>query len=135
MATNYYAKLIDGQPVSTCADEEDTDLIAQLLADGFKPYDDSTERPVVDGLQSAIAVYREDADRIVLEWEVVEACPEKIAAEIARLQALLASTDYQVIKSYEYTLARQRLPYNVDSLHADRQAIRDRITELEGFLE
>ena len=129
-----FAKITDGVPTTTCAAEEDTDLIAQLLADGFKPYDDSAEPPAVDGLQSAVAVYHESVDLISLQWEIVETSPEKIAAEIVRLQSELAATDYQVIKSYEYTLAKQKQPYDITGLHAERQAIRDRIKELEGLL-
>jgi hypothetical protein len=134
MATNLYAKLVDGLPVTTCAAEEDTDLIAQILADGFKPYDDSTKPPAVDGLQSAVAVYHENADRITLKWEIVEHSSEKIAAKIARLQSELAATDYRVVKSYEFTLAGETPPYDPAALHAGRQAIRDRIGELEGLL-
>ncbi len=134
MATNFYAKLVDGQTVTTCADEEDTDLISQLLADGFKSYDDSAEPPTVGELQTAVADYHENTNRITLRWKIVKNSPEKIAAEITRLQSELAATDYQVIKSYEYTLAKQKQPYDITGLHAERQAIRDRIGELEGLL-
>jgi hypothetical protein len=47
MATKLYAKLTDGQLTTTCAAEEDTELIAQLIADGFKHYDDSAPKPEV----------------------------------------------------------------------------------------
>jgi hypothetical protein len=53
-------------------------------------------------------------------------------AEIARLKDDLADTDYKIIKCSEYNLAGQSLPYNIADLHAKRQALRDRINELEG---
>ena len=37
--TKTYAKIEDGVLITTCAPEEDADLIAQLMSDGFKPYD------------------------------------------------------------------------------------------------
>ncbi len=131
MATNLYAKLVDGQLVTTCVPDDDPDMEAMILADGFKPYDDSADPPVVEEFQMAVPAYREDTERISLRWEIVEHSPEKIAAEIARLQSELAATDYQVIKSYEYTLAKQKQPYDITGLHAERQVIRDRIAELE----
>ncbi len=134
METKLYAKLVDGQPVTTCVPDDDPDTLALILADGFKPYDDSAEQPAVGEFQSAEATYNENAKLITLKWKVVKNSPEKIAAEIARLQSELAATDYKVIKSYEYTLTKQKQPYDITGLHAERQAIRDRITELEGLL-
>ena len=51
--------------------------------------------------------------------------------EIARLKAELASTDYQIIKCSECQMLGQPMPYDVAELHAQRQAIRDEINELE----
>jgi predicted nucleic acid-binding Zn-ribbon protein len=133
MATNYYAKLVDGQPVTTCIPDDDPDTLAMILADGFKPYDDSAEPPVVGEFQAAVAVYREEGDRILLRWETAEHSPEKIAAEIARLQSELAATDYRVVKSYEFTLAGEKPPYDPAALHSERQALRNQITELEDL--
>jgi len=52
--------------------------------------------------------------------------------EIDYLKEKLAETDYKIIKSYEYQLAGLELPYDVQELHTERQAIRDRINLLEG---
>lgn len=43
----------------------------------------------------------------------------------------LASTDYKVIKCIEYSLIDNQLPYDIVSLHQERQAIRDIINEME----
>lgn len=76
------------------------------------------------------------------QWEFdedkyVEVC-ERINGEIQRngqisqLKAELASTDYQVIKCYESSLVGADLPYDVELLHNERQALRDKINELEA---
>ena len=178
MASNLYAKLVDGQPVTTCVPDDDPETLALIVADGFKPYDESALPPQTEavsevaafdpgaiaskdiGLRSstkldtvasekksgtaqklaepslseAVPAYRDDGDRIVLEWEIVPNSPTKIADEIARLQSELAATDYQVIKSYEFALAGEKPPYDLTALHSDRQALRDRISELEVLL-
>ena len=54
------------------------------------------------------------------------------AMEIEQLKARLAETDYMVIKCAEASLLGHDMPYDVASLHAERQAWRDRINELEN---
>lgn len=61
--------------------------------------------------------------------------PEEIKQrEIAELKAQLDATDYKIIKCSEYSLNGQELPYDIAELHAYRQALRDRINELEEQL-
>ena len=55
---------------------------------------------------------------------------EKIA-EIEQLKAQLASTDYKVVKISECLAIGSEMPYNAQELHQQRQAIRDRINQLE----
>lgn len=52
--------------------------------------------------------------------------------EIQDLKKQLDDTDYKIIKCIEYSLTGKELPYDIEYLHKQRQAIRDRITELEG---
>jgi hypothetical protein len=134
MATKLYAQLTDGQLTTTCAAEEDTELIAQIVADGFKLYDDTTPMPEIGEFQATIPAYSEDVDRITLAWKIVEHSPEKVVAEISRLQSELAATDYQVVKSYEYAIAGQAAPYDIGALYTERQAVRNRIDQLEELL-
>jgi len=54
--------------------------------------------------------------------------------KIKGLKEQLAATDYRIIKYYEYQMAGLELPYDIETLHTERQAIRDRINELEGGL-
>lgn len=58
-----------------------------------------------------------------------------ILTRISQLKETLASTDYKVIKCYEASLTGLPLPYDIDALHTDRQAQRDKINELEALLE
>lgn len=65
--------------------------------------------------------------------EVPEPTEEEIKqARIVALKAELDSTDYKIIKCSECSLAGVELPYDIAELHAQRQAIRDEINELEG---
>lgn len=57
---------------------------------------------------------------------------EAIRNEIASLKAELSSTDYQIIKCYEYQLQGLKAPYDIFTLHTARQILRDRINELEA---
>lgn len=52
-------------------------------------------------------------------------------ARIAELKAQLDGTDYKVIKCAESQLAGVELPYDIAALHAERQALRDEINQLE----
>jgi hypothetical protein len=58
---------------------------------------------------------------------------EKSKAEkIRELKSQLSATDYKVIKCSECQLLGQEMPYDVTKLHAERQAIRDQINQLEA---
>ena len=52
-------------------------------------------------------------------------------AEIEKLKAQLASTYYKVVKLAECLSIGSEMPYNAQELHQQRQAIRDRINQLE----
>jgi len=54
------------------------------------------------------------------------------AEQIAALKTKLAATDYKIIKCSEYQLAGLDAPYDIATLHAERQAIRDEINALEA---
>lgn len=56
---------------------------------------------------------------------------EEKQACIFELKSRLKETDYKIIKCSECSLAGLDLPYDVAALHAERQAIRDEINELE----
>ena len=51
--------------------------------------------------------------------------------EIERLKSELQESDYKVIKCAEAMAVGAEMPYDVESLHKERQALRDKINELE----
>lgn len=56
----------------------------------------------------------------------------KIKTQIEILKEELTQSDYQIIKCYEYSLVGNKLPYNIETLHKERQIIRDKINKLQG---
>jgi hypothetical protein len=54
------------------------------------------------------------------------------AAEVENLKMQLAESDYKVIKIAECVACGLPMPYDAEALHSERQALRDRINELEG---
>lgn len=52
--------------------------------------------------------------------------------QIMELQKQLNDTDYKIIKSSEYEMARLEPPYNIQELHQERQELRDKINKLQG---
>ena len=59
---------------------------------------------------------------------------EKIMAKIEALKNRLDETDYMIIKASEYQLLGLEIPYDMESLHAERQTVRDKINELEALI-
>lgn len=55
--------------------------------------------------------------------------------EIDTLKLQLDSTDYKIVKTYEYSLVGMESDYDVDALHAERQALRDQINAKEAELQ
>lgn len=76
-----------------------------------------------------------DYDQYNGEYLLKSEIPAPSAEEqIAELKKQLDSTDYKIIKCSEYQLAGAELPYDIAELHAQRQALRDAINELEQQL-
>lgn len=126
------AKLDNGQLITTYADNEDREIINQMVADKFKIYVEEQPQTVqLSEFQSQELRYRDEGFQIVGYYEIIDNNPERIVAEINRLKSELTATDYQVIKSYEYVLAGELPPYDLNDLHSERQLLRERIRELE----
>ena len=58
----------------------------------------------------------------------------QMTAQIDDLKARIAASDYKVIKTYEYTLLGEQTEYDMETVHAERQALRDQINTLETQL-
>ena len=55
----------------------------------------------------------------------------KLYTEKLGLKGQISDSDYKVIKCAECKAAELPLPYDIDTLHAERQALRDKINEIE----
>ena len=70
-------------------------------------------------------------------------CPQPTAEElrdrrymeIERLKSELQESDYKVIKCAEAIAVGVELPYDAKALHKERQALRDKINELESEVQ
>ena len=58
----------------------------------------------------------------------------QVTAQIDDLKARIAASDYKIIKTYEYTLLGEQTEYDIEEVHAERQALRDQINVLETQL-
>ena len=81
-------------------------------------------------------------DRIITQEDDVFWCEYiksldkgKCEQEIITLKQQLADTDYKVVKNVEAQSCGLEPPYNPIELHNERQALRDRINELEQLLK
>ena len=64
----------------------------------------------------------------------IEECVPK-SEEIELLKSELQESDYKVIKCAEAMAVGAEMPYDVASLHKERQALRDKINELESEVQ
>ena len=56
----------------------------------------------------------------------------ELILDIESLKSELQESDYKVIKCAEAMAVGAEMPYDVESLHNERQALRDKINELES---
>ena len=82
--------------------------------------------------------YNERGEYVVVEMDCQQPTAEELRyrryMEIERLKSELQESDYKVIKCAEAMAVGAEMPYNVASLHNERQALRDKINELEKTL-
>ena len=79
--------------------------------------------------------YNERGEYVVVEMDCQQPTAEELMdrryMEIERLKSELQESDYKVIKCAEAMTIGAELPYNMTELHNERQALRDKINELE----
>ena len=59
----------------------------------------------------------------------------ELILDIESLKSELQESDYKVIKCAEAICLNEELPYNMTALHKERQALRDKINELESEVQ
>ena len=79
--------------------------------------------------------YKERGEYVVVEMDCPQPTAEELMdrryMEIERLKSELQDSDYKVIKCAEAMAVGGEMPYNMTALHNERQALRDKINELE----
>lgn len=106
--------------------------MTELRESGFLDFVPS-EQPQCDSGFIAVDSCVEENGKVVQSW-TIKKDPEAINGQIADLKQLLSESDYKVTKCYECSLVDEILPYDIEELHKERQAIRDEINRLEALL-
>lgn len=108
--------------------------VSKYSAKGWKPVEplDNAQLQCESGYVVRIIPY-DAGDKIAYRYQTVFDT-QKVRREIQTLKDRLASEDYKVIKCYEANLLGLPLPYDVQQIHGERQAYRDKINELEASL-
>ena len=83
--------------------------------------------------------YNERGEYVVVEMDCQQPTAEELMdrryMEIERLKSELQESDYKVIKCAEAICLNEEFPYNMTALHNERQALRDKINELESEVQ
>ena len=87
----------------------------------------------INGKRAVVKMQAEEA-QIAVNEQVVDD-NGLLLSEIERLKSELQESDYKVIKCAEAMAVGAEMPYNVESLHNERQALRDKINELESEVQ
>ena len=82
----------------------------------------------------AVVKMQADESQIAVNEQVVDD-NGLLLSEIERLKSELQESDYKVIKCAEAMAVGAEMPYDMESLHKERQALRDKINELESEVQ
>lgn len=77
-----------------------------------------------------VPVQLEPSEELIAEMERQQQISQ-VTAQIADLKDRIAASDYKIIKTYEYALLGEQTEYDIEEVHAERQALRDQINVLE----
>ena len=84
----------------------------------------------INGKRSVVTMQAEESQ--IVDNEQVVDNNGLVLSEIERLKSELQESDYKVIKCAEAICLNAELPYDMTELHKERQALRDKINELES---
>ena len=87
----------------------------------------------INGKRAVVTMEAEESQ--IVDNEQVVDDNGLLLSEIERLKSELQESDYKVIKCAEAMTVGEELPYNMNELHKERQALRDRINELESEVQ
>lgn len=122
----------------------DQEIIDEMLSNGFKELHET--EPPTDYNEETMELKKEIVEREDGNYEykyTAVISVAKIGQSISLLKQQLADSDYKVVKNMEYQMAMMATSepnqiildlYNPKELHDERQALRDKINELEKLL-
>ena len=87
----------------------------------------------INGKRAVVTMQADEAQ--IVDNEQVVYDNGLLLSEIERLKSELQASDYKVIKCAEALTIGAEMPYNMESLHNERQALRDKINELESEVQ
>ena len=87
----------------------------------------------INGKRAVVTMQAEEA-QIALNEPVVDD-NGLLLSEIELIKSELQESDYKVIKCAEAMAVGAEMPYDMESLHKERQALRDKINELESEVQ
>ena len=92
-------------------------------------------KETINGVEQEVQVINPPHDMLIEQgWvEYIGPSEEEVAKqrEASRLRRSLSTTDYKVIKCMEAYLCGEELPYDINTLHIERNAQRLQINTLE----
>lgn len=98
-----------------------------IIKDDMQIFNAPEEMLLADGWVPEVNEIQE-----ILEDEVVY---NERLDEISALKELLSNSDYKIIKCMESSLCGEEMPYDIKSIHLEREEIRNRINEIERLLK
>ena len=87
----------------------------------------------INGKRAVVKMQAEETQ--IVDNEQVVDYNGLLLSEIERLKSELQESDYKVIKCAEAMAIGAEMPYNMTALHKERQALRDKINELESEVQ
>ena len=87
----------------------------------------------INGKRAVVTMQAEESQ--IVDNERVVDDNGLLLSEIERLKSELQESDYKVIKCAEAICLNAEMPYNMTELHNERQALRDKINELESEVQ
>lgn len=114
--------------------EADKEAEMLLLSDYLDFVPSEHEGGELGEFETAVPFYVKKGNAIVQKWEVVKEDESKISSKIDILKSELSDSDYKIMKCYEASILGTEMPYNVETLIAERQAKRNEINRLEKLL-
>ena len=87
----------------------------------------------INGKRAVVKMQAEESQ--IVDNEQVVDDNGLLLSEIERIKSELQESDYKVIKCAEAMAVGAEMPYNMTALHKERQALRDKINELESEVQ